>query len=203
MTAVDPMADGDDLAEVFAAVARALRADSSVQGTLDRIVELAATTIEGCDHAGMTMIEAGEIRAPAATDEVPLQVDTIQYETGEGPCVDAIRKHDVFQTDDLTTETRWPRFAPRAAEETGVRSILSYRLFVEGDTMGALNLYSKATCAFDDTDRAVGSIFAAHAAVALSAARKQEHLERAIQTRDLIGQAKGILMAREHVSADE
>jgi GAF domain-containing protein len=84
-----------------------------------------------------------------------------------------------------------------------VASILSYRLFIEADTMGALNLYSRQKAAFDVEDRAVGSIFAAHAAVALSAARQQEQLEQAIQTRDLIGQAKGILMARQHVSADE
>jgi len=197
----EPQDEG--LAETFAEVARVLRTDTSVQATLDRIVELAAKTINGCDHAGMTLVEGGKVRVPAATDDVPPQVDAIQSETGEGPCLDAIREHDVFQTDDLAGEARWPKFARRAAEETGVASILSFRLFIEEDTMGALNLYSKETSAFDAEDRAVGSIFAAHAAVALSAARKQDCLEQAIETRDVIGQAKGILMARQHVTADE
>ena len=193
----------EDLAETFAEVARVLGAERSVQGTLEKIVELAVATIDGCDHAGLTIVEAGSMSAPATTDDIPAQVDAVQFETGEGPCLDAIRQHDVFQTDDLTQEERWPNFSRRAAEETGVISVLSFRLFIEKDTMGALNLYSKQEAAFDADDRAVGSIFAAHAAVALSAARKQAHLEQAIHTRDLIGQAKGILMARQHVTADE
>lgn len=143
------------------------------------------------------------MRTPAATDKVPRQVDAIQYESSEGPCLDAIREHDVFQTGDLLLEDRWPNFSRRAAEETGVASMLSYRLFIEEDTMGALNLYSRHKAAFDAEDRAVGSIFAAHAAVALSAAKQQDQLEQAIETRDVIGQAKGILMARQHISADE
>jgi GAF domain-containing protein len=193
----------DELAETFAEIARTLRAERSVQATLERIVELAAKTIDGCDHAGVTFVERGRMHTPAASDDVPGLVDAVQYETGEGPCLDAIREHEVFQTDDLAEEPRWPGFSRRAAEASGVASILSYRLFIEADTMGALNLYSRQKAAFDVEDRAVGSIFAAHAAVALSAARQQEQLEQAIQTRDLIGQAKGILMARQHVSADE
>ena len=193
----------EDLAETLAEVARALGAERSVQGTLEKIVELAVATIDGCDHAGLTLVEAGEMSAPATTDDIPGKVDAVQYETGEGPCLDAVRQHDVFQTDDLTQEERWPNFSRRAAEETGVISVLSFRLFIEEDTMGALNLYSKQEAAFDADDRAVGSIFAAHAAVALSAARKQAHLEQAVRTRDVIGQAKGILMARQHVTADE
>jgi len=193
----------DDLAETFAEVARTLRAERAEQGTLDKIVELAVKTIDGCDHAGITLVESGQVRTPAATDEIPRQVDAIQYETDEGPCLDAIREHDVFQTDDLLQETRWPNFARRAAEESGVASMLSFRLYIQEDTMGALNLYSMTKAGFDAEDRAVGAIFAAHAAVAMSAARQQDQLEQAIKTRDVIGQAKGILMARQHVSADE
>lgn len=199
----DPKSSVDQLAEVFAEVARALRAQGSVQATLEKLVELAVKTIDGCDHAGVTVVEAGRFRTPAASDDVPQQVDMVQYETGEGPCLDAIRDHDVFQTDDLSQEDRWPNFARRTAEETGVASMLSYRLYIGEDTMGSLNLYSDVKAGFDDEDRAVGSIFAAHAAVALSAANKQEQLEQAVQSRDLIGQAKGILMARQNISADQ
>ena len=199
----DPPSGADDLAETFAEVARALGAERSVQATLEKIVELAVKTIDGCEHAGVSVAERGTIRTPANSDDVPPKVDAVQYETGEGPCLDAIREHDVFQTDDLRQERRWPNFARRAAEESGVVSMLSFRLYIEEDTMGALNLYSKQKAAFDAEDRAVGSIFAAHASVALAAAQQQAHLEHAIETRDLIGQAKGILMARQHVTADE
>ena len=100
-------------------------------------------------------------------------------------------------------EERWPKFATRAHEETGVRSILSLGLFVEGATMGALNLYSTKPDAFDDTDVARGSVFAAHAAVAMSARRREENLERKAESRDLIGRAKGILMARSNLDDEQ
>ncbi len=203
MAGKDPSTHGDELAETFAEVARALRAEGSVQATLAKIVELAVSTVDGCDHAGVTLVEERTVRTPAASDDVPRLVDTVQYETGEGPCLDAIRKHEVFQTDDLLREVRWPNFSRRAAEESGVASMLCFRLFVEADTMGALNMYSRNKGAFDAEDRAVGSIFAAHAAVALSAARQQDQLEQALETRDVIGQAKGILMARQDVTAEQ
>ena len=193
----------DDLAETFAEVARALGAERSVHATLTRIVELAVKTVAGCDHAGLSLVEGGRVHSAATSDSVPKLVDALQHETGEGPCLDAIREHAVFQTDDLLHEARWPKFARRAAEESGISSILAYRLFVEADTMGALNLFSKQKSAFDAEDRTVGSIFAAHPAVALSAARQQEQLEQAVETRDVIGQAKGILMARQDVTAEE
>jgi len=84
-----------------------------------------------------------------------------------------------------------------------VESILSFRLFAEEDTMGSLNLYSTKPAAFGDEARELGAVFAAHAAVALSGARKEEQLHEALQSRDVIGQAKGLLMARQNVTSDE
>ncbi|HEX2046657.1 MAG TPA: GAF and ANTAR domain-containing protein [Acidimicrobiales bacterium] len=190
-------------AEVFAEVARSLLAQEDVQQTLQKIVDLAVETLDGCDCAGITFLKGRQFSTPAASSDVPRKVDAIQYETGEGPCLDAIREHDVFRTGDLEHERRWPKFSPRAREETGVTSMVCFRLFVDGDTLGALNLYSKARDAFDDEAVAVGSVFAAHAAVALSSALHDEQMEEALQSRDVIGQAKGIIMAREGVDADE
>lgn len=187
----------------FAEIARSLLSQDDVQQTLQRIVDLAVETIHGCDHAGITFLKGKKVGTPAASDDVPRVVDAIQYETGEGPCLSAIRDHEVFETGDLGAEARWPEFSGRAQRETGVTSMLSFRLFVEGDTLGALNLYSKAADAFDEQSRTVGLVFAAHAAVALSTALHDEQMEEALQSRDLIGQAKGILMAREGVTADE
>lgn len=188
---------------MFAAMARALLAEEDVQHTLQKICDLAVEMIDGCDHAGISFLKGKKIDTPAATDDVPRRVDAIQYETGEGPCPDAIRDHEVFESGDLGRERRWPRFAPRAQRETGITSMMCFRLFVEGGTLGALNLQSKAADAFDEKSRTVGLVFAAHAAVALSSAMHDEQMEEALQSRDLIGQAKGILMAREGVTADQ
>ena len=194
---------GPSNAETFADVARALLAEQDVQRTLQKIVDLAVETIDGCDHAGITFLRGRTGSTPASSNDVPPMVDAIQYETGEGPCLDAIREQEVFRTSNLASESRWPGFSSRAQRETGVRSMLCFRLFVEGDTLGALNLYAKATDAFDHEDRTVGSVFAAHAAIALSSALHDEQMEEALQSRDVIGQAKGMLMAREGVSADQ
>ena len=161
--------------EAIAEVARRLEAEGSAQKTLQKMVELAVATIVGCDHAGVSIINEG-VRTPAASDDVPRRVDRLQYDAGEGPCLDAIWKHDVFHTGDLRSEDRWPHFSSRAASETGVLSMLSFRLFVEQDTFGALNLYSRRAHAFDDDSRRVGQVFAAHAAIALQAAREHERV---------------------------
>ncbi|HVF75567.1 MAG TPA: GAF and ANTAR domain-containing protein [Acidimicrobiales bacterium] len=192
-----------ELAETLAEVARSLQAEEGVQATLTRICELAVQTIDGCDHAGVSLIQGRTISTPAASDETPVAVDAIQYEANEGPCLMSIREHDTVLADDLATEERWPRFAQRAVDETGVRSMLSFRLFVQEGTMGALNLYSRKTEAFDEEAVTVGSVFAAHAAVALSHAQREAELRTGMATRDVIGQAKGILMVRQGIGEDE
>ncbi len=199
--------DGDDqdagIAETFAQVARLLLAEEGVERTLSKIAALAVDTIDGCEHAGMSLVQRRKIDTPGASDELAYRMDAIQDEVGEGPCLDALRVHEVFQVDHLADEQRWPSFSRRAAEETGMASILSFRLFAEEDTMGSLNLYSTKPAAFGDEARELGAVFAAHAAVALSGARKEEQLHEALQSRDVIGQAKGLLMARQNVTSDE
>ncbi len=195
--------DEQGLAEVLAEVARVLVSEDDLSSTLDKITELAVGAVDGADHCGITRIEGRKVETPAASDDVPEQVDAIQYDTGQGPCLDAIREHEVFESGDISAEDRWPAFARRAAGETGVRSMLSFRLFVEGDTMGALNLYSREVDAFSDDDRHTGSLFAAHAAVAMANAEEIDNLKRAVETRDVIGTAKGMLMARTDITDEE
>ena len=199
------MADRSDevaLAESFGEVARALAHDD-LQAMLEKIVRLAVEHLDACEYAGISFVEKTRITSPASSNDIPRILDAIQSETGEGPCIDSIREHEVFMTGHLEREVRWPRFSSRAHRETGVCSVLSLRLFVDEDTMGALNLYSSVCDAFDDIDVAVGTVFAAHAAVAMAAARREQGLERKAQTRDVIGRAKGILMARSGVSDDD
>jgi hypothetical protein len=191
-----------DLAHALADIARALDTES-VHETLQRIVDLAVTTIPGCDHAGVTLVHYGKVSTPAASDAVALRVDAIQCEVAEGPCLDAIADVGIFQTDDLAVESRWPRFSARAHDETAVSSIVAFRLFAREGALGSLNLFSKQTAAFGPEARETGLLFAVHAAVALQASQRNEKMLAALETRDVIGQAKGILMEREHITDDE
>ena len=192
-----------ELAEMFADLARTLAVEhGDPHKTYDRICRMAVESIDGCESAGMSLLEGKRVDSLARTDAVPAEIDRIQDETQQGPCVDAIREHETFLTGRISQEQRWPEFIERA-RKTGIESILSFRLFLEQDTMGALNLYSRQTDAFDEHDQAVGAVFAAHAAVAMSGARREEQLQRKAETRDVIGQAKGIVMARSHLSEDD
>jgi transcriptional regulator with GAF, ATPase, and Fis domain len=197
------MPQGLELAEMFADVGRHLLAAAGVDETLDLVVHLACAHIDGCDHAAVSWVVGRQILTAAATGDVPRRVDQIQYETDQGPCLDAIREREVFSTADLAAEGRWPDFATRAVEEGGIHSMISFRLFAEQDTMGALNLYSEHVDAFDDLAEAIGVVFAAHAAIALYGARAEENFERAVESRDVIGQAKGILEERRKLTAGE
>ena len=165
------------LAQAIAEVARALQAETSAQDTLQKIVELAAATVPGCEHAGITMLRDGKMCTPAASSQVPVRVDEVQYDTDQGPCLDAIRVSPMFWTDDLTAEDRWPAFSARAFARTGVRSMLSFRLFLEQATLGALNLYASRHAAFGPDSRAAGEVFAAHAALALQTARERDRIQ--------------------------
>ncbi len=197
------MTEGFELAETLAEVARTLAAESDYEATLDKICELVIDTVDGCQHAGVSIIEGTSVKSLAASDDVPRQVDAVQDEVQEGPCVDAIRKEDIFLTGALNDEDRWPNFSRRASEDSGVQSVLSVRLFAEEETFGAMNLYSKDRDAFDDDDVHVALLFGAHASVAVQAMREHENFRDALASRDLIGRAKGILMARSRVSDDE
>ncbi|MEA2705068.1 MAG: hypothetical protein QOJ69_1467 [Actinomycetota bacterium] len=192
-----------ELAETFAEVARVLLEDRDVEATLARICQLAVRTVDGCEAAGISIADGTRVTSRSTTGDLPCIVDDIQSETQQGPCVDAIKEHNVFVTGSLSQERRWPEFAERAHEATGVESILSLRLFESANTMGALNLYSQQPDAFDDQDVAVASVFAAHAAVALANAKYDEQLENKASSRDLIGMAKGIIIARQNVSEEE
>jgi GAF domain-containing protein len=196
---------GEGLAETLAEITRALMVEhSDVQATFERIVEMAKAAIPHCEHAAISQRMGREVHTPAATSDLARAVDQVQYDTGQGPCLDAIRRCHIFESGNLMTEGRWPDFARRVAETTGIRSILCFTLFLtEQNMLGALNILSSRVDAFDDNDRAMGTLFAAHAAVAMAGAMQEAQWATALSTRDIIGQAKGILMARQHVSADE
>ena len=184
------------LAEQLSDVASKLLGAGEIDATLQRIVELAVATIDGCDHAGISSVVDQHVETLAQSDHLPRALAELQNALGEGPCLDAVGERAVFETGDFSSESRWPRFCAEVVARTGVHSALSMRLHDERDTIGALNLYARTKDAFDDRDRGIAPIFAAHAAYALRAAWHHHHLITAIETRDIIGQAKGIIMAR-------
>lgn len=210
----DPEEQRNELAAGFADISRALSAHT-VKETLDRIVSFSFETIDGCSGAGISFLQDDEIVTPVWTEMTVLKVDTMQYSTGEGPCLDAIKEQATVYAEDLLTDKRWPQFGPMAAE-AGMRSLLSFCLFGE-TTLGALNLYARRPAAFSATDRAKGLIFATHAGVALAAAgkledatgalaveiKRLENLHGALASRQIIGRAEGILMQREMITGDQ
>jgi GAF domain-containing protein len=193
-----------DLALSLAEVARDLSGEESVHSALTRICEIAVDTVDGCKAAGVTVAGPDWFRTPAATEELVREVDRYQYETGEGPCVDALREHVVFRTGDLAADPRWPLFGEKAAA-LGVNSMLSFRLFNDEDTFGSLNLYAQERDAFSDRSVDVGAVFAAHAGLALGHAQDRDtarNLEQALDSNRRVGMAIGILMARHRLDED-
>jgi GAF domain-containing protein len=203
-TGTDPIADiTGDLSETT----RILFSAGSVMDTLSGVVALAVSTIEGCDFAGLFLLEGDDVTTPVHTDPIVDEIDALQHESG-GPCLDAIAQRMMFYANDLSEDTRWGEFGTLAAA-AGIRSALSLPLTTNG-TLGALNLYARYPAAFGSVDRARGAILASLAAIALSAAhshedeeRKSGNLHAALTTREIIGQAQGILMERERITSDE
>jgi GAF domain-containing protein len=193
-----------DLGDRFAAVAREFGEQVTEIATLDHAVVVAREIIVGCDHAGVTLVHARRpVETAAATGEIAIRADQLQYELAEGPCLDSVRNHEVTLSPDLLSESRWPRWAPAASAALGIRSILCFQLFTTQSSYGALNLYSERSDAFDGDDQAVGMALAAHVAVALAATRAIESRDLAIARRTTIGQAEGILMERFSLDADQ
>jgi GAF domain-containing protein len=192
------------LGDVMSRVARELQGEhGDVEATLQIISRVAAGTVPGADACGISYVFGrSRVQPRASSDDLAEDVDSLQSRLQQGPCLDAIWKHPVVRVDDVGSDERWPRFA-RPAQLLGVGSMMCFQLFVEGDHLGALNMYGRRPGAFDDESQEVGQMFAGHAAVALAGAEHEQNLRGAMAHRDLIGQAKGILMERHMLTADQ
>jgi GAF domain-containing protein len=191
------------LAERLAELSRSMHDEKGLDLTLEAIVRAAADTVPGVDEASLSSVtRRREVRTLAATSDLPRAVDEAQYDTGQGPCLSSLYQRRTVRLSNLATDLRWPDFAARALE-LGVWSMLAIQLYVEGDDLGALNLHSRRPDAFTDESEQVGLLFAAHAAVAMAGAQEREQMRIAVDSRDLIGQAKGILIERFKISGDE
>ena len=191
-----------DVARALAESSRLINAPRSLEETLDAIVHAAKASVPGFEHVGISIVHGKDkIETKAATSQLVWELDDLQYELLEGPCVAALFEEPTVSVPNLRHDQRWPRYVPEAVRH-GVRSQMGYRLYVEGRTMGGLNFYSTESDTLQEDACEVGELFAVHATVALGRAIEADGLNVALTTRGLIGQAVGLTMARFEISSD-
>jgi GAF domain-containing protein len=187
----------NDLAAAMAAAARALHSPPDLEETLAVIVETARVSLPGVDAVGISTIDRhGTPTTCAATSQLVWDLDRIQYDLDEGPCVHAMKDPDaaVVAAPHIGADLRWPAYVPHALER-GLKSQLAVKLYLaEEGTVGGLNMYSTSREDIDADAESVAELFATHAAIALGNAREVEGLNEALRTRKVIGQAIGMLM---------
>lgn len=187
----------------LAEAARSLDDRQGLPLTAAQAVSLATRLINGCDAAGITRMQGKRVFTIAETHPLAQAGDELQYHFGEGPCLDALTESDHIRSDDLSTDTRWPRWAPRAHQELGIGSMLSLRLFTADSTVGALNLYAMQSHSFSEVSHLEAGTLTAQCAVAMASADTIDNLQVAVRHRTTIGQAQGILMERFSLDADK
>lgn len=157
----------------------------------------------GIDHASISITSRdGKIQTLAPTDDLAVRSDELQYEIGEGPCLDAVLEEPVVQADDVSTDLRWPVYGPRAATELGIGSQLAFQFRAEPHVRAGFNLYSDRPHGLGIEDRQLAMLFANLAAAALGWSRQDDTLHQALETRNGIGQAIGIVMERYQLDQD-
>ena len=186
----------DDIGPALIQLARALHVkEAELQPTLDAIIVQAVTTIEPAEYAGLILVIKGRLVPQATLGAPPHVLDLWQQRTGTGPCIDAAREQTVITIDNTLIDPRWPQFSEHAAD-LGVSSMLCVPLWVDQLRLGTLSLYGQKPDAFAPQHRHLTDLYAAHAAIALADAQRTAHLHEALRNRDVIGQAKGILIER-------
>ncbi len=196
MTQAKPM----DPNEAFAELGRIRLADIDIDTLLDKIARLAKRTIPGASEVSVTLLHGDKPHTAAFTGELALALDEKQYERGYGPCLAAAKSTSSVIVPDTGSEQRWPGWAHTAAQ-AGARSSLSIGLPVHEQVTGALNIYATTRDAFDDDSIAIAQTFAGFAAVGLANAHLYQtqatlagHMQKAMENRAVIEQAKGIIM---------
>ena len=169
---------------------------------LNALTLSAVKSVPGARFAAITLVDRkGTIQTLAPTHRYAVQLDDLQRRNREGPCLTSGLEHHIILIDDLALDQRWPRYRDDALASTPIRSILSLELFIGASGAGALNFYAEPTHVFGDESVELGLIFATHTALVLTIVRRTEEFRRALASRDIIGQAKGMLMERFNIDA--
>ena len=196
--------------DLLRALSRVVLADRTLSDVLDEIVTIAASGIPGAESTSITMLRGEEAFTAAHFGDMALAADEMQYERGYGPCMDAGRGNVVLRVDDMTEETRWPDYS-RKVLGVGVRSSLSVPLPYQGSSIGALNNYSTKVGAFATPEALQAGLEVAEA-VAVAVVNADAHarvldqahnMRLAMESRAVIEQAKGVLMAQRGIDAQQ
>jgi len=201
--------DSLDPNAAFAELGRINLAENDLQQVLTTVSELAKRTISGAAEVSVTLLRGDRATTAAYTGDLALHLDEQQYEKGYGPCLDAAHAGATVHVQQMTTEERWPDYIPHAVKH-GARSSLSVCLPIQEAVTGALNIYAVVSNAFDDEAVTLAQTFAGYAAVAVAnahlyatTAALAKQMQEAMVSRAVIEQAKGILMAQVHCTADQ
>jgi GAF domain-containing protein len=174
----------------------------NIDSLLDELTGSAAKSVPGARYAGITLADRnGTVHSVSSTGRYPALLDKIQHVHGEGPCLSAAWEQHVIRIDDVALDERWPAYSRDAVEQTPIRSIMSFQLFAEHQTMGVLNFYAEQPNVFGDDSVELGLIVATHTALAWKLVRREEQFRSALASRDIIGQAKGMVMERFKIDA--
>lgn len=195
-----------ELSQMARGMQSQLASDLDSDRLLRVLTELAIQILSGVSAASVALVvnrRRRRLESVAATGAVARTIDLLQEECQEGPCLDSLWNQITVRVEDYDNETRWPRFAAGLVEQTPVRSSLSIQLYTNENELGTLNLYSERPGTFTPDVEDVAVALAAQAAVALAAARNSDELRSAVASRDIIGQAKGIIMESQKVSSAE
>jgi GAF domain-containing protein len=202
----DRMRDGNVtiVAQLVELVANLQREQGDTASGLHELIDSGTDHVTGSQYAGITLAEKDRsVSSVVATHRYPMVLDAIQNSCGEGPCLTAAWEHHIMHIADLNAEQRWLRYRRLALEQTPIRSILSYELFIDGTSMAALTFYADRPQAFSEESVEVGAVFATHIALAWSMMRRRDQFRSALASRDIIGQAKGVVMERFNLDAVE
>ena len=176
--------------------------DDAIETMLTTITRGAVAAIPGAARAVITLVDDGEVASVAATDSIAARMDELQAKHDAGPCLESAWRLRHIRISDYATHTRWPQYTANVLTLTPVRSTISVQLYRTGTSMAALNIHADQPHAFDTSAIATASMFATHAALALHADVRDSQFKEALASRDVIGQAKGILMKDFAVNAD-
>ncbi|HEX8770678.1 MAG TPA: GAF and ANTAR domain-containing protein [Acidimicrobiales bacterium] len=198
-----------DSIQKLARVTKLLRTQRTLPAKLETVVAIAKRTVANCDAGGISLLIDGEATTSAVTDRLAVEIDLVQYRTGQGPCLAAMEDSNVIRIDVLEDDSRFARFAPGALA-FDINSVLSTPLVAADRTVGALNLYSRAVNAFDAESEAAAQPLAEYAAEVLSASPLYAYsldmvdgLVESMENRAIINQAGGVIMGTEHCTAEE
>lgn len=187
------------LAQKLGDFAIGMQSLTSSEAVLNAIVGAAVPIVPGASWAGVSLVTKRRVEPAAATDDIVARLDALQTSLREGPALSVLDERRPIVVNNLAVAEKWPQFIS-SATDLGVHSMLVFPLLVQRETLGVLTLYGATPHAFTDDSVAIGEILAQHATVAVAGSTATEQLHLAVASRDVIGQAKGILMHRDRLT---